>query len=166
MRNGVLASFFIVFAASAVWSQQAPAPKPDQPETPRIVRDPHSTKADLAVPLCPATFNDSLATDGIARADSKIVVKPVITYRPTALWSDEALRQGKGGRGINNFEVDISLVVDTSGKIQDVCLIQSAGYGLDANAAEAVQKYQFKPATYYGKPVADRIAVKIDFYRY
>jgi len=41
--------------------------------------------------------------------------------------------------------------------------MQSAGYGLDAEAAEAVQQYRFAPATKEGKPVAARIHVQVDF---
>ncbi len=118
------------------------------------------------MPLCPATFNDSLATDGIAGKDDKTVAHPIPTYQPAAEFSDEARRQGKGKQGIRHFEADVSFVVDTAGKPQNVCLTQSAGWGLDAKAAEAVQKYQFKPATEDGKPVAARLTVRVDFRLY
>jgi TonB family protein len=68
-----------------------------------------------------------------------------------------------GKKGILDFEADLSLVVDITGRPQDVCLTQSAGWGLDAKAAEAVQKYQFNPAIKDGKPVAARIVVQVKF---
>jgi TonB family protein len=118
------------------------------------------------VPLCPATFDDSLATDGIAGKNDKTVAHPVPTHQPAAKFSDEARRQGKDRQGIRHFEADLSLVVDTAGTPQNICVTQSAGWGLDAKAAEAVQKYQFKPATEDGKPVAARLTVRVDFHLY
>jgi protein TonB len=79
-----------------------------------------------------------------------------------ATFSDEARHQERKGR-ITHFEAVLSLVVNSDGKPQNVCLVQSAGYGLDAKAAEAVQQYRFAPATKEGKPVAVRIHVQVDF---
>jgi TonB family protein len=110
-------------------------------------------------------FNDSLETDGIAAKDDKSVMHPIAEYQPEADFSDEARRQKRRDRPLD-FEVDIGLVIDANGKPQNVCMTQSAGYGLDANAAKAVQKYQFKPATKDGKPVAYRISVEIRFHLY
>ena len=162
MSKARLASYLIVLAATAVWSQQSPAPKPDQPAPPPIIRNPHSTKADLAVPLCPATFNDSLETDGIAAMGDKSVRYPIPEYAPMTEFSDEARRLNGSG----HFEADIGLIVDVKGRPQDVCLTKSAGYGLDANAARAVQRYGFKPAKKDGKAVAARISVKVVFNLY
>ncbi len=75
-----------------------------------------------------------------------------------AEFSDEA-RRLKSGR----FEVDFSLIVDVKGWPQDVCLTKSAGYGLDANAAGAVRRYGFKPATKDGKRVPARVSIEIFF---
>jgi TonB family protein len=163
MRKARLALYFIVLAATAVWPQQSPAPKPDEAAPAPIVRAPHSTKEDLAVPLCPTTFNDSLETDGIAGKDDKTITQPKPTYQPDPEFSDEARRQVRCKDGIHYFEVYLSCVVDTTGKPQDVCLMQSAGWGLDAGAANAVRHYQFKPATRDGKPVAARFAVRKEF---
>ncbi len=151
---------FLACAAIYVWSQQALAPNPDQPTPRPIVRDSHSTEADLAVPLCPATFNDSLDTDGIAGVRDKSVMHPIPTYRPLPEATDEARRLDQGPLF---FRVLFSLVVDASGKPQDVCLKQSAGYGLDAQAAKAARLGRFKPATKDGKPVATRISEVFTF---
>ena len=157
------ASFLVIVTATAAWSQQPPAPTTDQPAAAPIVRDPHSTNADLAVPLCPATFDDSLETDGIAGKADKSVKPPAPTYQPEVEFTDEARRLKKRNQELR-FEVDLSLVVDASGKPQNVCLTKSAGYGLDAEAANVVQKYRFKPATKDGKPVPKRISVDIDLH--
>jgi TonB family protein len=160
MHKTKLATYLIVLAATTVWSQQAPAPTPDQAAPVPIVRDPNSTEADLAVPLCPATFNDSLDTDGIAAMRDKSVTHPIPTYQPVPEASDEARRLNQ--RPLF-FRVMLSLVVDAMGNPQNACLKQSAGYGLDAQAAKAVQLYRFKPATKDGNPVAKRIFLGFTF---
>ena len=165
MRKAILVSFFIVLATTTVWSQQTPAPKPDEAAQTPIVRDPHSTNADLAVPLCPVPFNDSLETDGIATARNQNVTNPILRNQPIAKFTDEARRQKRKFHTLQ-FYVSLSLVVGVDGQPQGICLVRSAGYGLDANAAEAVQKYVFAPATTDGKPVPERISVTIDFRLY
>ncbi len=57
----------------------------------------------------------------------------------------------------------MALVVDTNGYPQDVCLLRSAGYGLDANAEKAVGQYKFDPATKDGKPVPARITIQVSY---
>jgi TonB family protein len=160
MRKLKFASYLIFAAATAVWSQQAPPPKPDQPAPAPIVRDPHSSKADLAVPLCPATFNDSLATDGIVGKDTEGVTPQKAKHMVNAEFSDEARRKKRNG------QVIVSFVLGVDGQPQSVCLMQSAGYGLDAKAAEAAQKYVFAPASKDGKPVAMRLHIQVDFHLY
>jgi TonB family protein len=140
----------------------APSTPPDN--TPAPVRDSHSTRTDEAVPLCPATFNDSLATDSIVAIDDKSATLPVIEDAPEAEISDK-VRHMKAAEGTLNFQVTIDLVVDAQGKPQELCLRRSAGYGLDANAAKAVELYKFTPATRNGIAVARRISIKIGFYR-
>jgi TonB family protein len=159
MHKARLAQLLILFAAAGLWPQQAPAPIQDFDTLPPAVRDPHSTAADLAVPLCPATFNDSLETDGVVSKGDKTVTPPKAKHMANAKFSPEARRQ----KEIKHFEAIVSMVVDADGKPQNVCLMQSAGYGLDAEAAEAVQQYRFAPATKEGKPVAARIHVQVDF---
>jgi TonB family protein len=116
----------------------------------------------LAVPLCPATFNDSLETDGIASKVDKNVRLPMPRYQPEAEFSDAARRLN----GALEFNVVIGLVVNADGDTQELCLVRSAGYGLDANAANTVGRYRFVPAARDGKPVAYRISIEVYFRRY
>lgn len=62
-----------------------------------------------------------------------------------------------------NFNVIVNVVVDTKGAPHDLCLQKSAGYGLDASAADAVSRYRFRPATKNGHPVRIRMPVKVRF---
>jgi TonB family protein len=118
-------------------------------------------------PACPAKFDDSLATSGIVGKDTEGVTPPKPTHTPEAEFSDEA-RRGIDRAGIKNFESVslLGLVVDTTGKPQDLCIKKSAGYGLDIQAAKAVWKYRFKPATKDGHPVPMRLTVEVNFKRY
>lgn len=162
MRKTILASFFVVLTWTAVWSQQAPAPAPDQPAPAPVVRDSHSTKADLAVPLCPATFDDSLETDGIVGKGTEGVTRPKLIHMADAGFSEEALRLSKYDRGAS-FEARLTFVVDVNGNSRDLCLSHSVGYGLDLEAAKAIQQYKFSPATKDGKPVPVRVSIEVDF---
>jgi len=58
----------------------------------------------------------------------------------------------------------MGLVVGRDGEPQNICVSRSAGYGLDAKAAEAARQYGFAPATKDGKPVAARIHLEVDFH--
>jgi protein TonB len=68
----------------------------------------------------------------------------------------------------------IHFIVDTQGMPQQVRVVKSAADGanpkqrdglqaLDAKAVEAVEKYQFKPATRDGQPVAVELNVEVNF---
>lgn len=57
----------------------------------------------------------------------------------------------------------LSLMVDTSGSVQNVQVTQPLGAGLDEKAIAAVSQWKFDPAMKDGKPVAVAIAVEVDF---
>lgn len=57
----------------------------------------------------------------------------------------------------------LSLVVDETGKPQQVHVTRSLGPAFDANSIEAVKKWQFAPATLKGQPVPVAISVEISF---
>jgi len=122
--------------------------------------------------MCPASFNDSLATNGIADSKDKTVTPPKVIHFADAEFSDEARRAlgvaKKKKKQVVDFEgvSVLSLVVDDHGNPQNLCISKSIGYGLDANAAKAVQQYRFDPATKDGKPVAWRISIQVDFVLY
>ena len=91
--------------------------------------------------------------------------QPIPKYQPEAEFSNEVRRLRLKGQKLD-FAAFVSFVVDTNGKPQDVCLMQSAGHGLDANADKAIERYRFEPATMDGKPVAIRIFVQVNFRAY
>jgi len=165
MRSTTLALFLLVSGATNIWAQLPPPSQQAQSTPSPIVRDPHSNKDDLAVPLCPAEFNDSLSTDGVSGKADKGTRPPKPTVSSPAKFSSEARRVGRK-QGIHEFKDVMSLLVGADGTPRETCIKESAGYGLDAEAAKAVMRYRFDPATNDGKPVPVRITVQVSFKLY
>jgi TonB family protein len=161
----------MAFAVStACLCQNAAGTNPRLTESNAPVRDIHSTSSDLAVPICPASFNDSLTTDGIADARDKSATPPKVTHSVEAEFSGEArealgvVKKKKKNHPVMFDGVSaIKFVVDDHGSPQGLCISKSIGYSLDANAAKAVQQYRFEPAARDGKPVPYRMAIEINY---
>jgi TonB family protein len=119
-------------------------------------------------PTCPARFDDSLETNGIASDFRHDVTAPKATRQPEAKLTDEA-------RSVAHDEIArhqvklwqavsvVSLIVGEDGIPGDICVQRSAGYGLDAQAVKAAEQYRFEPATANGKPVRARLSISISF---
>lgn len=61
-------------------------------------------------------------------------------------------------------EVTLEFLVDEKGNVSDVQILDVYGFdGFGASAKEAVLKWRFKPATYFGKPVAVWCIQRISF---
>jgi TonB family protein len=88
---------------------------------------------------------------------------PATTSQPSVLrkidpqYSEEA-RQAKV-----TGTVLLELLVDTDGRAKDIKVTKKLGFGLDEKAIEAVQKWQFTPATKVGRPVAVYATVEVNF---
>jgi protein TonB len=82
---------------------------------------------------------------------------PVIIYQPEPEFSEEARKAKFMG------VVTVSIIVDATGKPQNVRVTRGVGMGLDEKAIEAVKQYRFKPATENGKPVAVYLNVEVNF---
>jgi hypothetical protein len=165
-RTG-LTSVSMVFLAVAAWTQQQSAPPAPQvmPHTISPVNIRHS-KHVAEPPPCPATMDDSLATDGIVGKDTDGVTPPKPKHTPEAEFSNEA-RRAIDSAGISHFDgvSVLSFVLDISGRPADLCLKKPAGYGLDIQAAKAVWQYRFEPAIKDSKPVPMRLTVEVNFKR-
>ena len=88
------------------------------------------------------------------------VSAPRAIYEPDPEYSDEARRVKHQGT------VMLSLVVDASGRPQDIHIVRSLGMGLDEKATEAVQKWQFAPGMKDGHAVAVLVNVEVNFRLY
>jgi protein TonB len=82
---------------------------------------------------------------------------PTIITRVDPEYSEEARKAKYSG------SVQLSIVVNTSGKATDIKVTKSLGMGLDEKAVEAIQKWLFKPGTNQGKPVNVRALVEVNF---
>lgn len=163
-RANLSVALLTIFAALPFSAQQAGSgPQDNQQTPPAVTRAPHSTEADNAIPLCPANLGDSLETDGIATGHDKSVSIPKPrNHVIIPEMSDEARRVGRE-RQIYDFKVGLSMILDVNGNPQSICIRRSAGYGLDAAAAESASKWQFVPAKKGDKPVPFRLTTVITF---
>jgi hypothetical protein len=126
---------------------------------------PSSDPAHL--PACPAKFNDTLETTGIAGTFTGNVTAPRPTHTEEARFSNES-RQAIKQAQIKEFDgiSSIGLLVGIDGKPADLCLKKALGFGLDTQAAKAVLKYRFVPAMKEGQPVPSRIVIAVRFKLY
>lgn len=87
-------------------------------------------------------------------------MKPPVRKNPHSypprktVWAREA---GAYGAAVIGF------VIDERGRVEDPVALQDPGYGLGLEAAKAVKRYKFKPATLHGEPVAVYRIVTINF---
>ena len=84
---------------------------------------------------------------------------PQVVKEVKAGYTKEAMAQMIEGT------VGMDVVVLADGAVGDVEVTQSldAVYGLDQEAVKAMKQWQFKPGTKDGKPVAVRVAVRMNF---
>jgi protein TonB len=85
------------------------------------------------------------------------VSAPVALYTPDPEFSEEARKAKVAGN------VLVTLIVDASGRPQNVHVLRGIGMGLDEKAVEAVRLYKFKPAMENGHPVPVQMNVEVNF---
>ncbi len=83
---------------------------------------------------------------------------PVPVRKPEPPYTEEA--RVAGLQGI----VRLGAVVDKQGRVTDVWIVKPLGLGLDDQAARAVQKWKFKPATRSGVPMSVRVLIETSFH--
>ena len=83
---------------------------------------------------------------------------PVLTPDPE--YTDEARRLKTQGT------CTLWLIVDAAGRPRDIRVMHGLGFGLDAKAMEAVQRWRFDPALKDGKPVSVQISIEVEFKLY
>ena len=158
----MLLLFAVVPLATCVVAQKPATSPANETRTPVTVRSLNSISSDLAVPLCPQRFHDSLARNGIAAQNEQGVTPARIKSTMFAPMTQQAI-DGAGKTHMGNFNVIVNVAVDKKGIPHDLCLQKSSGYGLDANAAAAVKQYRFDPAEKNGRPVKSRVPIEVRF---
>ncbi len=82
---------------------------------------------------------------------------PSVLFKVDPEYSEEARKAKYSGT------VLISLVVDVSGRAQNMRVVRSLGLGLDEKAMEAVAKWKFKPGMKNGQPVPVVATIEVNF---
>jgi TonB family protein len=91
------------------------------------------------------------------RVGSGGVSAPALLFKVEPEYSEEARKAKYQGT------VLLSIVVDASGKAQNIRVARSLGLGLDEKAIEAVRKWKFKPGYKDGRPVAVVATIEVNF---
>lgn len=86
------------------------------------------------------------------------VSPPRVLYQPEPEFSEDARRAKYQGT------VTLSLVVDTSGKPENLRIMTPLGLGLDEKAVDAIRTWKFDPAQKDGEPVRVLISVEVNFH--
>ena len=68
----------------------------------------------------------------------------------------------KAGSEVKGIE-ELTILVTSSGDVDDIRVVKSLGPAFDEAAVSAVKQWKYKPATQDGKPVAQRLLIKIKF---
>jgi periplasmic protein TonB len=89
--------------------------------------------------------NSSAGADSLGSGNINIALA---SYFPTPKPDLSTLPRGTRG------DVILDIVIDSTGKIADVKITSSLGYGIDETVIATVQQWTFHPATKDGQPVA------------
>lgn len=119
-------------------------------------------------PACPAQFDDSLETNGIATDFRHGVTPPRAIAQPEPKLTDEARRVAHDEIARHQTKmwekiVVVNMIVGEDGIPRDFCIRKPAGYGLESQAVKAAAQYRFEPAMSEGKPVRARIDLSVSF---
>jgi TonB family protein len=85
------------------------------------------------------------------------VTPPQLAHRVDPQFTDAAALDRVSG------PMQLRIVVDARGLVQHIVVAHPLGYGLEQQAADAVAKWRFDPATRQGQPVASAIPVNLNF---
>jgi len=90
-------------------------------------------------------------------ADFGTVNGPRILHLDEPVYPPRALRLHREGK------VLLRLEIDRSGKLLSATVVETAGYGFDDSALEAVRRARLAPATKGGRPIACVALLPVSF---
>jgi TonB family protein len=96
-------------------------------------------------------------------APALLLAQAVATRQPRLLEHAEPEYSEEARRAAVNTVVRLSMVVGEDGVPRDVKIDRGAGFGLDEQAARAVQSWRFEPGTKGGQPFAAPTHVDVSF---
>lgn len=125
-----------------------PDPTPDEPEP---IRLPEEIDQDIDLPETDVVFD---IPEGPPPAEPTGPIQvggdvkaPIKEYAPQPQYTEIARKARIQG------VVIVQAIIDKQGNVTDVKILKPLPMGLDKAAADAVEKWKFKPATLNGKPV-------------
>jgi protein TonB len=86
------------------------------------------------------------------------VKPPRVLRRVATQYSPEARKKNVEGT------VLLSIVINKEGRVEDVKVVRSFGYGLDEKAVECARQWEFAPGTKDGEPVAVQVNMQVSFH--
>jgi len=120
----------------------------------------YSQPGSVAAPFCDGPNWGAHRASYALHEMSEGLAPPKATFAPDPEYSDQARRAKYSSA------VTIAGTVVRDGAFTDLCVTQSAGFGLDEKAMEIIKTWKFEPATLSGAPVAVRIQVECAFRLY
>ena len=88
---------------------------------------------------------------------SSTVTAPVPIYTPNPPYSEEARKAGVSG------VVEVDIMIDAAGNVQDARVVKPLGHGLDEKALETIRTRRFKPAMHNGVPLGGSMTIQVHF---
>jgi periplasmic protein TonB len=109
--------------------------------------------------LCLLTLSVAVQARGGQEVTPRAQTMPTVIREVKPVYTPEAKQQGIQGT------VELSVIVNDDGTVGEVKVTKSLDdkYGLDEQAVIAMKKWQFKPGTKDGKPVAVQVTVEMSF---
>ena len=136
MRRSVLITLSVALATACASGQQ---PSPPQPQTPAT-----TSPEQAATPPAQATAPPGAVK--VYAPKSGVKAPRLLPMNPPLVWTK---------RCINNLddEVELSLLVDTSGMARNIMFLRPTGSAFDSIAIQLAGVDRFEPGTLDGKPV-------------
>jgi protein TonB len=125
-----------------------PAPHPQVRVKPKAVSGPEITPSP-AVPAAPDAIH--LPPDSSSGSDSYgsgSIQIALTTYSPSPAPDLSALPHGVQG------DVVVDVTIDPNGKVADLAVLHSLGYGIESSVIGTLKTWTFRPATEDGAPIA------------
>ena len=125
-------------------SAEKPTPQSQQSSTPPIQQESKSESQTQSAAVAPSTSGGASGTP--IQTD---IGKLVVVYQPDAdaYYPSFSKRSGEQGTAV------VRLIIDETGSVEDVALLQSSSFPrLDRAASEIGRRYRFKPYLVNGSP--------------
>jgi periplasmic protein TonB len=124
-----------------VKTKPAPVPVPPKPQqpAPEVASSPNTSSPAAATP------DSSAGSDSWGNGAMQIAFT---TYSPSPAPDLSSLPHGVQG------DVVIDITIDPSGKVSNLAVLRTLGYGIESSVLDTLKTWTFRPATKDGTPIA------------